>query len=87
MVLVVGRLLGDVSARRRLRAEACSQSLWSDQAIAGSDERMHLIPVDTPAVETEADPPLVANVGRHEEAVRIASNDDRLGTVRLFDPQ
>jgi len=48
---------------------------------------MHLIPVDTPAVETEADPPLVANVGRHEEAVRIASNVDRLGTVRLFDPQ
>jgi hypothetical protein len=61
-------------------------SRWSDQAIARSDERMHLIPVDT-AGRREADPPLVANAGRHEEAVRIASNDDRLGTVRLFDPQ
>src|ERR1700730_11599032 len=62
------------------------QPLRCRQAVAAGDHERDLTPVD-PAVEAHANPALVADVGRHEETLRVGADEDRLAAGRCLAPQ
>ena len=59
--------LCDGSAPARLRIDLCCQPLRCNQAIALVVRGQNAIPIEPGAVEMEADPTLVANVGRQKK--------------------
>src|ERR1043166_3375672 len=62
------------------------QPLRGGHTIAAGDHERALAPVDPP-VEAHADPALVADVGRHEKALRIGADEDRLAARRRLAPE
>src|SRR5688572_15946494 len=66
--------------------EHCDELFGCDQPIALLDELGDQRPGDPTAIHVDSDPALVADVGRHEEALWLASDQHGLSAFFRLDP-